>query len=72
MIRIHRAEPGQFSNRPRRIAPPVAKTLPSFIRDKFVAASLAPRSIRAREIDHAIAWARTHHPQFFITEECEA
>lgn len=71
MIRVHRAEPGKFSDRPKGVRPPVAKTLPSFIRDKLVAASLAPRSIRAVEVDRAIAWARTHYPQFFKQEELE-
>ena len=69
MIRVHRVEPGRLSERPKRIAPPVAKTLPSFIRDKLVAASIAPRSIRAVEIDRVIAWARAHYPKFFIKEE---
>lgn len=72
-VRVHRVEPGRLSNRVR--APvtkkDIASALPSFIRDKLVAASLAPRSIRAKEIDRAIDYAKLHYPKFFQQEEQE-
>lgn len=77
MIRTHRLEPtkGGLADRINRrpiLRNDIAKTLPSFVRDKLVQASLAPKAIRAREIDRVIDWSRVHYPQYFRHEEIEA
>lgn len=72
-VRIHRVEPGRLSNRVRTPVTKrdVANVFPGFIRDKLVAASLAPRLVRAKEIDRTIDHIKLHYPKFFRQEEQE-
>lgn len=77
MIRTHLLDRtrGELSDRLHRkpvSKNDIAKTLPSFVRDKLVQAALAPKPIRAREIDRVIDWSRVHYPQYFRHEEIEA
>lgn len=74
--KIHRLEPSRRGladriNRKRVTQRDISNQLPSFIRDKLVAASLAPRAFRAMEISKVTAHARAVYPQYFRQEESE-
>jgi len=49
----------------------IATILPPFIRDKLIAAAMAPKSIRALEIDRTINRLKLHHPGYFRIEKPE-